>query len=234
MPAWRTVPASRNMPRQLENPLNIGAMTSKCVTSHTEASALFDIRLQTFSPAEAAAISGVNATLTRAYRHRGYLSAQHGHSPFTVFGLAELMFVKAMAETSCPPDFLKRLRDWATSGIVYQALRNEDAFDSPDISLDIDLRAFASQILPRYSALEPDCRRVIPGRFLIIWADKSCKWVESLGDVDLATPAQIAGPVVLIDQRAVGDAIRERAGRPLVHVSRKAAVPQNHFAKETV
>lgn len=190
---------------------------------------MYDVRLESFKPKEAAAITGVPCGLQRSYRQRQYLSQLHGHAPFTIMGLAELAIVSTMAETTCPPDLIRRNRDWAVSGIVYQALRNEDAFDSPDISLDIDLRAFASQILPRYSALAPDLRQVIPGRFLIIWADKTCEWTASPAEITAARPAQIIGPVVVLDQQAIGAAIRERARalrRPLVHVTEKPAVPQ--------
>ncbi len=197
---------------------------------------MFTFYLEKFTPAEAASVSGTSCGLQRSYRQKGYLSEQHGHAPFSIFGLAELAFVKAMTETSCPPDFLKRLRNWAVSGIVYQALRDEDAFASPDIGLDVDLVLCAPNVLARYSALEVDCRRVIPERFLIIWADKSCKWVASLNEMTAVTPVKAAGPVIVLDQKAVGDALRQRARRPLVRVSRVAAVPNtaNDFAKETV
>jgi len=188
----------------------------------------FSFFLEKFTPAQAVAIAGVPAGLQRSYRQRGYLSQQAGHAPFTAFGLAELVFAKAMADAGRSPELLIKARDWAVSGIVYRALDHDDAYASTTIGLDVDLGRCASSVLRQHSPIGAERARVIPGRYLLIGADGAHEWVERLDPaLSRRLLAQPLSPLVVLDQKAMGDALRQRVGRPLVRVSRAADLTNN-------
>lgn len=183
----------------------------------------FSFYLEKFTPAQAVAVSGVPAGLQRSYRQRGYLSRQAGHAPFTVFGLAELAFAKAMTEAGRSPEVLIKTRDWAVNAIVYHALSDDDAYTSSTIGLDADLGRCAPSVLRQHSPMGPKLARIIPGRFLLLGPDVAHEWaarlVPALLDKAIEQPFS---PLIALDQKAMGDALRQRAGRALVRVSRAA------------
>lgn len=60
--------------------------------------------------------------------------------------------------------------------------------------------------------------RVLPARFFVWFANGWHRWEDSVDQVFNSGMFPTDGPVIVIDQRAVGNKLVERAGRPFVLV----------------
>ena len=87
------------------------------------------------TPAEAERITGVNVTLQRDWRRRGFLPSNEGHARFDVFSLAKMRFLSAMAERGIGPASTEKYVDITMNAIAREALRHhtgwERAWKSP-------------------------------------------------------------------------------------------------------
>ncbi len=197
----------------------------------------FDFFLEHFDSNEAERIADVSRVNQRNLRRHGYLPPQQGHAVYKLFDLGALGFIGAMAARGVEIGLAKRFAPWVAQGVAFHALSHDDAYAGP-VSLDYDLGLQAPAVLRQCSPLGPDRSRVIPARFWISWADNTASWLQRLdGELFDQEQAKKGGGVVLVfDQKEAGDALRQRAGRPLVRVSGMSGVPhsKNHFAKETV
>lgn len=193
----------------------------------------FDFFMEHFDSAEAEAITGVSQMLQRSYRARGYLPPQPGHSHYDLFDLSELAFIRAMAARGVEIKLAKRFAGWVSQGVAFHALSHDDAYAGP-ISLDYDLGLQAPAVLRRHSPMGPDRARVVPVRFWVLWADDTATWLSKLeGDLfEQERAKKNVGPALVFDQLAAGEALRQRAGRPLVRASGMSGTPDtaNHFS----
>lgn len=85
--------------------------------------------VKTFTPAEAAKISGVSATLQRDWRRRGILRPlETGQARFTPFEVAEMMALNALAERGLSPLSYRGIAGKLGASIVACALRSKDSY----------------------------------------------------------------------------------------------------------
>lgn len=85
--------------------------------------------LKTFTPSEAARISGVNVGLQRDWRRRGILPAlETPQAMFSPFEVARMMALGALASQGLSPLNFKGVSVKLGASIVYQALLSRDAF----------------------------------------------------------------------------------------------------------
>ncbi len=179
-----------------------------------------DFFMEHFDSTEAEAITGVSQMLQRSYRKRGYLPPQPGHSRHDLFDLADMQFTRAMAARGVEILLAKRFAGRVAQGITFYALSHSDAYAGP-VGVDYDLAPQALAVLQRHAPMGSDCAIVVPVPFWVLWADDTATWMPRLdGDLFERERAQkTAGPVIIFDQQAAGEALRQRAGRPLVRVS---------------
>lgn len=74
--------------------------------------------------------------------------------------------------------------------------------------------------LRRQVVLERGFPRVIPAPFFVWWADGSHIWHVSLDEAfgNVSADPRYSGPVIVLDLKALGSTLIDRAGRPFVHV----------------
>jgi hypothetical protein len=81
---------------------------------------------ETFTPAEAERITGVNVVLQRDWRHRGYLPKGKGHARFDVFDLAKLAFMKILTDRGIGPKDSADVSEYAALAMVASAASSID------------------------------------------------------------------------------------------------------------
>ena len=89
--------------------------------------------LITFTPAQAAKITGVNVALQRDWRRRGILPPSEGRTKFTAFAVAEMLALSALAAQTIGPQQFKPIASSLGAGIVASALRDRGAYSGEDI-----------------------------------------------------------------------------------------------------
>ena len=87
--------------------------------------------LATYTPSEAAKISGVNVALQRDWRRREILPRRDGHARYTPFELAELMALSALAVQGVGPQKFTSIANMLAAGIVDAAMDQPEAYDGP-------------------------------------------------------------------------------------------------------
>ena len=90
--------------------------------------------LATFTPAEAARISGVNVALQRDWRRRG-LSPREDGSRFNSFAVAELLVMNVLSTRGIGPQQAKLISNHCAAALLALALRDRAAWaGQPDIA----------------------------------------------------------------------------------------------------
>ena len=168
--------------------------------------------LALFSPGEAEKITGLSTTMQRDWRHRGFLPKNDGHARFDLFTLAMMMVLKLFADRNFGPQAVKTIADITARAIAWHALEFVDSFegDIPDAP-DIARRALWSSL---------GFPRLIPPRFLVVFADESEWWDNSLDHAFAKNDGaeKRSGPIIVLDMMTLGDLLADRAGRAFVHI----------------
>jgi hypothetical protein len=185
----------------------------------------FDYKLTKFTPGEAEQITGLTTMMQRDWRRRRLLPSRDGHARFDVFEISKMMFLKAMADRGIGPQRASQLAELAVGGIAFGALLPEAAYDEGDpVPSDEEQRTRAASVI-RQTTPHKVLKRVMPARYLIIWADGTERWNENVQSAieslnDRQKWEKMSGPIVVIDQWMLGLLLLRNAGRPLVHVER--------------
>lgn len=182
----------------------------------------FEYTLTEFTPGEAEKITGVSTAMQRDWRRREFLPSNKGHARFDLFDLAEMMFLQAMSDRGIGPQRSKPLAAITGRGIAFGALMCQAAYEG-DLAPGSDMTRAIDAI--GKTARDKDAARVISGRYLIVWADGKETWhVNVQKAIDDLPEKQkwkkLTGPVLVLDQWAMGAALVQRAGRPLIHSER--------------
>ena len=171
-------------------------------------------------PAEAEKITGLTQVTQRDWRRRGLLPSTFGLSAqYDVVALGTMMFLAAAANRGIGPSQALDIADIAGPAIALYALADcENAWLSPSRGGWGDAVDALRELAPIGSPLRSG---VLPARYLIWWANGKETWHHTV-DAAIAglKPAEIeaklGGPIVVIDQAAMGALLVERAGRPLI------------------
>lgn len=194
----------------------------------------FDLLLTTFTPRQAEQITGIKAARQRDLRRHGYLPQQEGHAQFTAVDLAEMLVLSSMMRRGVGPGSASGIAKISAIGIVQSALSDPDAFegmDKADWSYpgDQSPRDKAEWLARVFSAEQArkgeNLWRVKPGNFLIIFADGSEAWSDSIdAAVRHYPPAhrRRIGALTVIDLGALGSEMLRKSQLPLVRVVTKA------------
>lgn len=89
------------------------------------------LTLASYTPAEAAKISGVNVALQRDWRRRGILPRREGHARYSPFEVAELMALNAFAVQGVGPQKFTPIATMLAAGIVDAAMDRPEAYAGP-------------------------------------------------------------------------------------------------------
>jgi len=162
----------------------------------------------TFTPAAAARITGVSAVLQRDWRRRGYLPSVPGHARFSTVQLAEIWVMGLLAERGIGPQQSKGMAFSAAMRIAAFAHLSASAWDGA-VPPDRQRAEFAREGLSTPH---------IP-RFLLWLPDGPAGFADTLTFFDEAKyPQNNIGAVVVLDLRALGNLLVERAGKPLIKI----------------
>jgi len=207
----------------------------------------FKIVLNRFSPAEAAKIVQVSTTLQRNWRRHGYLPVAEGHARFDVFALAELYALGVLAARGVGPHQGIEVAELIGAGIVWNALAVRAAYEGdatilssePDTADEANLRdqvqAMGVNLGPdpldwmfkcdkfirdafRTNGYDKRVGRVIPARYFLWFPDGSHSWQWSVDHCFTSGLFPTDGPVIVIDQRALGAKMVAVAGKPFVRI----------------
>ncbi|MDO9638115.1 MAG: hypothetical protein Q7J44_06210 [Pseudotabrizicola sp.] len=205
----------------------------------------FDVAFNLFTPADAAKITGVSQTLQRNWRRHGYLPEGEGHTRFDVFSLAELYALGMLAERGVGPHQSVQVVELLGAGMVWGALECFGAYEGPKSLLaygeNTDEENAAIQhakgggfYLPdapldwlnksdkytraafRLNGFDKRVGRVIPARFFLWFPDGSHSWEQSVDHCFNSPNFHTDGPVIVLDQRALGRKMVAAAPRPFV------------------
>ncbi|OGN44665.1 MAG: hypothetical protein A2623_07790 [Caulobacterales bacterium RIFCSPHIGHO2_01_FULL_70_19] len=166
------------------------------------------IEFASFTPAEAAAITGVQQGAQRDWRRRGALPKSEGWAKFTSLGLIEIALRKTMGEMGMPHvepsldlhEAVLQAQTWAAT--ASGAVAFEDGLDAVgEFPMGPPTARYAWASFPWQSKLE-------------------LKLLASLADLQSAIDREPRDGVVLIDLKALGLQIATRAGEPLWKVKR--------------
>ncbi len=216
------------------------------------------ISLTVFTPREAERITGVSTVMQRDWRRHGYLPVNEGHMRFNVFGLAELLALRLLAERRIGPQQGKLVSDWLAAGITRFALQSRHAYegdaaeiqnlpeDTSRAAMRVALENAAAKAAPgntfnlsgaptswlaganRLSRMVLKAHdtpkgigRALPARFFLWFSDDTHTWHESVDkcfEEEGVAEGLLAGPIVVLDQHAIGEHLLKMAGRPFVYV----------------
>lgn len=158
--------------------------------------------LHTYTPAEAEQVTGVSVTMQRDWRRHGHIPASEsgGHTRYDIVHLSNLAVMKALAG-HVPLKEAKEIAYWAKNRVIKEALGQSAAWENYHESMDLDwmARSFIHEHVKD--------GRVLPGKMLMIFADGSEHFDES---VDLAFARlspfdeKTKGATVVIDLQRLG------------------------------
>jgi hypothetical protein len=180
---------------------NVGVDTEQTVVYITDmAETIFS--LHTYTPAEAERVTGVTVTMQRDWRRHGHIPASEsaGHTRYDIVHLANLIVMRALSGHVALKD-AKAIAYWAKNRVLKEALERPTVWQdySDEMDLGWQTRMFIQQHVKD--------GRVIPGKMLIIFADGSESFQESvdvaLGKMTLSDP-KTQGALVVIDLERMG------------------------------
>lgn len=194
------------------------------------------IELSTFTPAEAARITGVNVTLQRDWRRRDFLPKEKGHARFDVYGIAELAALEALSKRSIGPQQARPIIRELATGIALGALSKRTSW-SGDADFALSWNPEEFEVISQYAVADraeeawnikarwlssralmnsavPDSRTKV---VMFWWADESVSFHNSLSapfDFIEYGDARLNGAVIMLDMWGIGQTIADRAAVP--------------------
>ncbi len=183
----------------------------------------YDYDLTRFTPAEAERITGVNVTLQRDWRRRGFLPSNEGHARFDVFSLAKMRFLGVMSERGIGPASTEKYVDITMNAIAREALSGDGAAEGDAYHGGPSLMAMS--VISKCTPLGGTMGRVVAAQIFVLFADGT-EFFDMSPDaafnrkIEAEDWGALDGPVIMLDTRVLGVGIAARAGRPLVTVRR--------------
>ena len=190
----------------------------------------FDLQPTLFTPRQAEQITGIRMARQRDLRRHGYLPQHEGHAKFSAVDLAEMLVLAAMMRRGIGPSDAIQIAKISAVGIVLHALADPAAFEGMDkadwtVPGEQPSTAKAEWLARDFAnaqARKGDHRwRVLPGNFLIIFADGSEIWHHSVDEAFRKFPPtdrRRTGAITVIDLAAMGKQMLRKSQLPLVTV----------------
>lgn len=196
----------------------------------------YRVELTKFTSRDAEELCRVSMTQQRNWRRYGFLPPIQGHARLDVFDLCELYSLGLLTEKGVAPKQAVEVIDILRIGLAWHALTIAAAYDGEDLLLSaeplselekrvdnpIDYR-IGRYVRAAFNGKEglPGKGRGIPARFFIWFADATHLWDdcvdrhfhENEGD------PRIAGPVIVLDQVALGVDLAQRSNKPFALVT---------------
>ncbi|MFN7111354.1 MAG: hypothetical protein ACK4M2_06925 [Brevundimonas sp.] len=191
--------------------------------------------LRTFTPAEAAKISGVNVALQRDWRRRDILPKVEGHARFSPFDVGEMMALNSLGAQGVQLLQYRPILKMLGAGVMMAALKLRGAYSgefdrivdvhNPEIlgrlkhthSLDKQetvnrwRAAYARQRILSKEGHEANSVRTM----FIHWADNSFafSWgpTSAYENIEPSDPRR-SGAIVMVDMEGLGHALIKRSG----------------------
>ncbi|WP_313443826.1 hypothetical protein [Brevundimonas sp.] len=193
----------------------------------------FDLR--TFTPAEAAKISGVNVALQRDWRRRDILPKVEGHARFSPFDIGEMMALNSLGAQGVQLLQYRSILKMLGAGVMMAALQLREAYsgafdgivniETPEIIdhlrhthvsdrqnvVDRWRAVYARDRILRKEGHEANSVRTM----FIHWADNSFafSWgpIAAYETIEPSDPRR-AGAIVMVDLEGLGHALIKRSG----------------------
>ena len=209
----------------------------------------FELTFNRYAATAAERITDVSAMLQRNWRRHGYLPTNEGHARFDLFELAQLRALGMLAARGVGPNLGIDVSEIIAAGITLGALRCRGAYegDAEMLNVEADDEAtaemrraveakgmdFGREPLAWGAKADTFARaafrgredfktygRAVPARFFMWFPDGSHRWDNSVDACFRSDRFPTDGPVIVIDQHAVGAKMVERAPQPFVRVER--------------
>ncbi len=197
---------------------------------------IFNVELTHFTSREAEEICRVSMTQQRNWRRYGFLPPIQGHARLDVFDLCELYALGLLADKGVSPKQAVEVVDILALGLAWHALTCRVAYaGEPHLLANAPLSEFekglSDPILSRLdrfgraafrSKLDiPGKGRALPARFFIWFADGTHTWDQSVDRHFRGSEGdpRTAGPVIVLDQMALGIDLAHRSGKALALVT---------------
>ena len=176
----------------------------------------FSYRETSFSPAEAATITGVALHLQRDWRSQGLLRAREsGRAAFTPRELAEMRVMVKLRSLGVSLADAKPLSEEAAPAVIYAAISHSPdsalAVDGPPDTAGMFIDAIDRQSDGDYLHHLAGSSAASAHHFAVV-IGASCIFVPTLGEGEILNHVEVGG---LITLWAVADAIVAAAERPL-------------------
>jgi hypothetical protein len=174
----------------------------------------------TFTAGEAEAITGVTAVMQRDWRRHEYLRAQsEGWSKHDTHALAQMIFMKAMADVGVGPSISGPVSQSAAMRIEYFA------FSQPNAVADNTGGQFMQFVRARKESVASFFIRWTNKSevesWAIVWRDRSVAFATDLRDAVKGIAPEVRSSMIAVDLDLLGSILAQRAGRPLVTVEGK-------------
>ncbi|MEM0990821.1 MAG: hypothetical protein AAGK00_18280 [Pseudomonadota bacterium] len=195
----------------------------------------YSVELTQFTSRDAEELCRVSMDQQRNWRRYGFLPPIQGHARLDVFDLCELYSLGLLTEKGIAPKQAVEVVDIMRMGLAWHALTCAAAYDGEDHLLSNEPLNELEKRLdnPIYGRLNRYGRaafkgkeglmgkgRLIPARFFIWFADGTHTWDQGVdhhfhgNEEDL----RVAGPVIVLDQMAVGLDLAHRSNKPFALV----------------
>jgi hypothetical protein len=178
-------------------------------------SAHLTLRHATFTPAEAARITGVSTTQQRDWRRRGFLPHFANHARFDAADLATLLAMRLLAERGIGPARTAGVVPSVALRIAHHAAKWKDAYSGQYDDV------FGATWGEKAATLNP----YVPSQGatrLFVWAhDDGALFTDGFDGPILGRSTSdpiLHGAIIVLDLEALGAALQERIGTPFLHV----------------
>jgi len=197
----------------------------------------FNITLNTFTPAEAAKLTGVSTAKQLDWRRRGLIPRHEGHARFNIFALAHLDLLRMASESRLLLERFAPAARQAAASVAYYTLFFADHYEGDEDVLEqfcVIENEPNRKVLQQLSTVDVDAIK----RFMVVWAEPRHMGEElilgysvigyhdsldeafgELNPQDHDAYLQQRGPVHVFDLKCIGFDFGVRAPRPFVHVA---------------
>jgi len=180
------------------------------------------IRLNEFTPAEAALATGVSAVQQRDWRRRGFLPQNEGHARFDACEIAAMWTMRLLSDRGVGPSETGEIAKWAAAGIVSASCKWVDAFGLATSGIPGDNISWKRRAeFLKQKVLRSAGYNLEPAPFLIWWANGAHTFhfsVDQAFKEHLSDDERYVGPVIVLDLASLGTDLLKRLSKPFATI----------------